>query len=356
MPGEWFYAGLRAATTMIRQNKHSGVALILVLWIITLLTMIAVSFLHTMRTEVNVVGNSLARIKAETLADAGLQRAIYELFKPQNTEGRWIADGSSREWRYRDIAVNITMQDEAGRIDINTVNPQLLRGLLLSQGLIEDDVLKMVDVIADWRDADSQRRPRGAEVADYLEAGLNYGPANAPFQALEELGLVMGMTPDLYQRLAPLITVFSRQTGINEQIATRDVLRALPNVSDDQIDAYLAVRDLARAGRLPVPTFPQNLFRSQSSENTPTRIRTEAAFADGNSFTREVVVRRYSDSRRSYAFLSWKEGRELVTKSIELARINAADAKIVENPAITGNTSAGANNPSAKSGLPNQAP
>lgn len=341
---------------MRRASKQSGVALILVLWIITLLSVIAVSFLHTIRTEVNVVGNSVARVKAETLADAGLQRAIYELFKPQNTEGRWIADGSSREWRYGDLAVNISMQDETGRIDINTANAQLMRGLLLSQGVIEEDALKLVDAIADWRDADSQKRPRGAEAVDYSAADLNYGPANAPFQSVEELALVLGMTADLYQRLAPLITVFSSQPGINEQIATRDVLRALPNVSDEQIDAYLTRRDLARASRLPVPTFPQNLFRSQSTANTPTRIRTEAVFQDGNRFIREVVVRRYTDTRRPFAYLSWKEGRELAANPSELAGNTTTDGKIIENPATTGNTSAGVTKLAGPSGPPNPAP
>ncbi len=336
--------------------KQAGVALVIVLWIVTLLSVIAVSFMHTMRTEVNVVANSLARVKAETLADAALQRAIYELSKPQNTEGRWNADGSSREWVYRDINVTITMQDETGRIDINRANEQLLRGLLLSQGATEEEALKLVDAIADWRDADSQKRLRGAEAPDYTAAGLNVGPANAFFQSVEELKLVLGMTPELYTRLAPLITVHSGVTGFNEQIASRDVLRAIPNVTDVQIDEYLTRRDLARASRLPIPNFPQNLFRNLSSNVTPTRIRTEALFPDGNTFAREVVVRRYTDAKRPYAFLSWKEGRDLGLNPADLTGQTSPDGNIAVNPATTGNTSGVSNNPAGKPGSPIQAP
>jgi general secretion pathway protein K len=119
----------------------------------------------------------------------------------------------------------------------------------------------------------------------------------------------------LYSRVAPLITVYSGVPGINEQVATRDVLRALPNVSESQIDDYVARRDSARANRQPIPTFPQNLFRSASNNFTPTRIRTDVQFADGNRFVREVVVRRYNDAKRPYAFLSWKEGRDLISAS-----------------------------------------
>jgi general secretion pathway protein K len=310
---------MRAAPKMMRREKtasqSTGVAMIIVLWIITLLSVIAISFIHTMRTDINVVANSLTRVKAETLADAALERAIFELAKPQNIEGRWNADGSSREWIYRDTTVTITMQDETGRIDINRANDALLRGLFLSQGLVEEDALKLVDAIADWRDADAQKRLRGAEAPDYTAAGLNYAPANALFQSVEELKLVLGMTPELYTRIAPLITVYSGQPGINEQIASRDVLRALPNVNDEQIDDYLTRRDLARALRQPIPNFQQNIFRSLSNNFTPTRIRADAVFPDGNRFVREVVVRRYTDPKRPYAYLSWKEGRDLQTLS-----------------------------------------
>ena len=317
------------------QPRAAGMALIIVLWIITLLVVIAASFVQTMRTDVNVVGNSLARVKAEALADAALQRALYELYKPQNIEGRWNTDGSARDWQYRDISVTITMQDETGKIDINRVNDQLLRGLLTSQGVAEDDIPKLVDAIGDWRDVDSNRRLKGAEAPEYAAAGLHYGPANALFQSIEELKLVLGVTPEIYARLAPLITVYSGQPGINEQIATRDVLRALPNVSDEQIDEYLTRRDIARASRRPIPNFPQNLFRSQSNNQTPVRIRADAQFPDGSRFVREVVVRRYTDPRRPYAYLSWKEGRDLTATAA-----NAAEATALG--ATTGNTSGAA--------------
>ena len=310
-----------------------GVALIIVLWIITLLAVIAASFVQTMRTDVNIVANSLSRVKAEALADAALQRALYELYKPQNIEGRWNTDGSSREWQYRDTTVTITMQDETGKIDINRVNDQLLRGLLVSQGVADEEAIKLGDAIADWRDTDSNRRLKGAEAPEYTAAGLAYGPANALFQSIEELKLVLGMTPALYARLAPLITVYSGQPGVNEQIATREVLLALPNVNAEQIDEYLGRRDIARASRRPIPNFPENIFRSQSNNQTPVRIRTDAVFADGSRFVREVVVRRYTDPKRPYAYLSWKEGRDLANTA------SPADAA-AQNGATTGNTSA----------------
>ena len=55
---------------------------------------------------------------------------------------------------------------------------------------------------------------------------------------------------EAYQRIAPMITVFSRQSGVNVHLASRPVLLAIPNVTAEQVDAYLAERDAA-LGRAP---------------------------------------------------------------------------------------------------------
>jgi hypothetical protein len=41
-------------------------------------------------------------------------------------------------------------------------------------------------------------RLRGAAAADYRDAGLAWGPKNAPFQKGEESQQAFGMTPELY--------------------------------------------------------------------------------------------------------------------------------------------------------------
>ena len=74
------------------QLRHqSGIALILVLWIITLLSFIALSFIATMRSEINIVANTMNRARAEAAADAGIQRTLFELSKPPTALARWMA-------------------------------------------------------------------------------------------------------------------------------------------------------------------------------------------------------------------------------------------------------------------------
>lgn len=287
-----------------------GIALIIVLWITTLLMLIASSFIYAMRTDVNIVTNSLARARLEAAADAAVQRGIFELLKPPQLPNRWNTDGVAQPWSHAGTAVDVSMTDESGKIDINTASDALMRGLFLSQGMKEDEAAALTDAIADWRDADSLKRLRGAEEAEYVAAGYTYKPANAAFQSNEELRLVLGMTPELFEKVAPLITIYSRQPGVNAGIAARGVLRALPGATDALVDQYIAQRDQARAAKLPIPQFAPAAPYS-SFANGIVIIRAAATGgegAEGASFVREAVVMRLATPKRPYTFLRWKEG------------------------------------------------
>ena len=299
---------MRAPCAALRNQK--GIALIIVLWITTLLMLIASSFIYAMRTDVNIVANSLARARLEAAADAAVQRSVFEMSKPQQLPGRWTTDGVVQSWSYQGVAVEVGMTDESGKIDINTASDALLRGLFLAQGMKEEEAATVTDAILDWRDADLLKRLRGAEEADYLAAGYSYKPANAAFQSTEELRLVMGMTPELFDKVAPLITIYSRQPGINAGIASRGVLRALPGATDVLVDQYIAQREQARAAKLPVPQFAAAAPYS-SFANGIVIVRAVASGGEGNaesSFVREAVVMRLPTPKRPYTFLRWKEG------------------------------------------------
>jgi len=173
-------------------------------------------------------------------------------------------------------------------------------------GLPEDDAGRIVDAILDWRDPDALRRPNGAEEPEYRAAGLAYKPANAPFQAIEEIQLVLGMRPEIYRRIAPLITVFSRQPGVNPQLASREVLMAIPGVTAEQVDLYIAQRDAAREAKLPAPVFPQAGPYTAGFSMIAT-VRSEARLEDGTVFAREAVAILRPAPRKIVTFIGWRE-------------------------------------------------
>lgn len=285
-----------------------GIALILVLWVATLLTVIAASFAYAARTDMNVLGNQSARARVEAAADAGVERAVYEAFRPINSAGRWQQDGREYSFPLGEATVRVSVMDESAKIDVNSASPALLKGLFLSVGVEEQQATQLVDAIQDWVDPDSLARANGAEEEAYRLAGLKQKPANAPFQTLEELRLVLGMTNALFDRIEPLITVYSRQSGVNLVIAPRNVLLAIPGVTPEQVDSYLVQRQAAIASNLPIPPFPQGLSFAAVPNMNGLQVRSEAELGVVK-FERLAVVKVIPDPRRPYAVLSWKEGR-----------------------------------------------
>jgi general secretion pathway protein K len=289
-----------------RRSRQSGVALVLVVWAAVLLAVIAGSFIEERRAEALVVGNSISMARAAAAADAGVHRALLDAFRGDAAPDAWKRDGQPHDWTFDNVPVRIEMRDESAKIDINTASDALLRGMLLSVGLDEDQAARLLDAILDWRDPDTLRRPNGAEEPEYRAAGLTYGPSNAPFEAIEELQLVLGMTPEIYRRLAPMITVYSRQQGVNPTIASREVLLAIPGLTPQLVDDYLQRRADAAAANQPLPTLPQAAAYIAGASMV-TEVRAEARLDDGTYFAREAVALLRSVPRRPASFLVWRE-------------------------------------------------
>jgi general secretion pathway protein K len=279
-----------------------------VLWLTTLLTVIASGFAFSMRGEALAARNALSYAQARAAADGAIERTAFELQRPRNLAEVWAADGEPHKWQEGDAAITSVAVDESAKIDINTAADVLLKGLLQNiGGLDADAAARLLDVIADWKDADDLRRPNGAEAPAYRAAGLKYVPSNAPFDTIGELQRVLGMTPALFARIADSITVYSRQPGINTATATRDVLLALPMATPELVDGYVAQRIDAHANKLPVPAFaPAQGFASGAI--AVWRIRAQAVMPDGVTFVREAVLRPSMDPRRPIIALLWQEG------------------------------------------------
>lgn len=295
------------------QRRQQGIALVLVLWMTTLLTVIAASFVFSMRTDTLLAQNLVSSARAQALAEAGVNRAFYELFKPTNDKQRWKADGMQHAWELGDAKIKVATQDVSGKIDLNTASDVLLKGLFKSVGVDENLSAALADAIMDWRDADELKRLNGAEAPEYQAAGLKYKPANGPFEIVEELQRVLGMTPEIYVKVVDALTVDSRQSGINPTIASKKVLMALPGVDEATVDNYIALRQQALEAELPPPPFPQAGIMAGGNSSVYS-VRAEAVMPDGAAFIRETVVKINRGATRKIVYLSWKDG-EAASKS-----------------------------------------
>lgn len=305
--------GLMRTQGPARCRRERGIALIAVLWLTIMLTVIASGFAFSMHGEAVAARNALSLAQARAAADGAVERVAFELTRPRNLPDIWQADGTMQTWAEGEAKITTWATDESARVDLNTANDLLLKGVLQNIGGLDAAAVDAVlAAIQDWRDPDDLRRPNGAEEADYRAAGKTYKPANAPFDTVGEVARVLGVTPGLVARIADSVTVYARQPGINPATASREVLLAIPNLTPEIVDEFLERRKEALANKLPVPPLPQ----AQGFANGPVpiyRIRAQAIMPDGVTFVRDAVLRLSVDPRRPVIAYLWQEGARPAT-------------------------------------------
>ncbi|SEG04885.1 type II secretion system minor pseudopilin [Marinobacterium lutimaris] len=231
-----------------------GVVLVTVLWVLLLLSLIATNLSLSGRGFARQTQNTEQGVQAAQAADGGLNWVVWNL-----QQGRgWLADGSEHQLLLGKAALSVALYDESGKLDLNAAPSELLDALLEPAIVDNGQRAALVAAIEDWRDADDLVRLNGAEEADYLAAGRERGPANAPFNRVVELLQVLGMDLSIYQQVSPNLTVMTRSQTINPQVASFEVLMTLPNASESVVRAYIDNRRLAWDNELDLPELPFN--------------------------------------------------------------------------------------------------
>jgi len=188
--------------------SQRGVALLLVLWACTLLAILLGGYAALARTEGLQARYQFAQTQAHYAAEAGLMRAVYGLQNPQQKQ-RWVADGRAYTFRYDGATVSVRAIDEGGKVDLNAASPEVLQGLFQAAGLKPDKAQALADRVVDWRNPIGLEGEAASQRAAYVADGRDYGPRNGPFASVEELQMVLGMTPALYRQVAPVVTIWA---------------------------------------------------------------------------------------------------------------------------------------------------
>src|SRR5690606_23279752 len=132
------------------------------------------------------------------------------------------------EWDFNGVPVQVRVVDETGKVDLNGADQGLLAGLMAALGTGAADAERLAGAIIDWRDPDDLGQPAGAaEDPQYAAAGLPYGAKDAPFEAVSELELVLGMPADLAARMAAHVTVHAGRPRPDPNYAGGVVLQAM---------------------------------------------------------------------------------------------------------------------------------
>ena len=188
-------------------GKQRGFALLIVLWTMALLALLGSHITAAARRTAAVSLLLHDAAQAEALADGLVQEAIFHLLDP--SPRGWQADGVRRSVRLGGGRGEVMVLNHAGRINPALSPPPLLAALLRLEGVQEQRAARLAAAIVDWRTIGDTPSPGGAKLAQYRAAGLPYGPPNENYHSPGELGLVLGMTPDVLERLTPHLSVWN---------------------------------------------------------------------------------------------------------------------------------------------------
>ena len=295
---------------MSNRNEHrrrqSGLALLIVLWTVLMLTIIAGLVQQTSRTDLNIARNMIDRTRAELLADGAVEVAVLGLLDARRGRSAWKADGTVYAWREGDAEIRVRVTPESGRIDINAAPPELLTRLMQAAGADEALARQIAAAAVDFRDGDHERSPDGVEDPDYQALGKPLGAKDAPFTLAEELMRVPGMTADLYERIAPGITVYTNQRRPDPAAAPAIVRAALG------LDGVGSGTRRSGGSTQTVSSKRPSAVRQGSGGTTGLRsllrVETEARLDSGGLFVRHAVIYLVASGPQRHRKLMWDKG------------------------------------------------
>ena len=177
--------------------RHRGTVLIVTMWIVLVLAGLVLVFTHTVRVESIASANYRSKQEAEAAARGALELARAIAAGDAEGDELFEAAAIGKTWSWmlapnldEDTSASYGLIDLSGRVNINTASQQMLLKL---PGMTAE----LASAIVDWRDADDNVTPGGAESEYYLLLTEPYQCKNAPFETVAEVLLVKGATHEI---------------------------------------------------------------------------------------------------------------------------------------------------------------
>ncbi len=219
-------------------DSRRGIILVTVLWMVALLSALAMAAAITFRGFAGIVVLDRDRVQAEALLTAALEAAVRTAAMWQDTPVDYLENSITLSTG----SASAQISDEGGRIDIAKAPIEVIAGLLRVVGVPAQEADALAQNIAEWR------KPPASDV--YAPTGPPNATApssnvpnieielNPPFTDVRQLARVPGMAPEWVAAIAPLATVYGRET-INPLTAPAEVLAALPGVDPNRAQAFV---------------------------------------------------------------------------------------------------------------------
>lgn len=256
------FRGLRIPGKLL--DRSGGVILLVTLWMVMIWTLLAVGMGRHKHIDFSLTRYHLGKLRAKYVAMAGVNYAMQQIVLDSKDEaaqkqdtpaqcGFMLSKEQTAEGLFKHVLLGTGyfdvgytsldqgkpvfiygFQDEESKINLNAINSSnygILSQLLQLLGYEEKLAEEIAAAVADWGDEDDVvlNTDLGAEKDYYSQQGLPYRCKNRPFESVEELTLIRGMSTEIFQKIKPFVTIFPLEgsTTVNFETASQTVLEAL---------------------------------------------------------------------------------------------------------------------------------
>lgn len=279
--------------TIALYSREKGIALIMVMIVITALAIMAGGFAYTMKVETKLARNASFEADYEWAGRSGIERAKWVLAMSSTGRGgqvdslgsKWaggsgdtngpLADVDLKHYQLNDsVSFALEIEDHDRRFNINIADEMVLKEALtkvigVEEGTVADAIAHSVQ---DWIDPDDNPRVGGAESSYYQGLNPPVFCKNGPLDDISELLMVQGVTPAIYwgskgashmqtvhqmnrnarqsrfeevsyqYGMVDLFTTTSSRL-VNINTAPAEVLRMFPGIDENIAQAIIAARN-----------------------------------------------------------------------------------------------------------------
>jgi general secretion pathway protein K len=248
--------------------RQSGFALVAVIWTLGLITLLGMAVIVGARYRTKTSSNYASVTAAEMAAESAVNLAIATALtaapdQAVNFPLRCRLPGGER--------ATITLEEETGKIDLNTASPTALTRFFTALTGDQSRGGRIATLIIEFR------KPKA-------QGTSSTGPAEARFTTIMQLDQIDGMSPRLFRAALRHITVRSGRPEPDMEAASPAMLRLL-NVEPKQTTAK---RGLPVGGSM--------------------TIRADISASDGARFIREALVSLEGGNGRPYVIREWRRG------------------------------------------------
>lgn len=213
-------------------SHEQGFVLLVVLWVLTSAVILVSSFSAAVRGSTASAVSEIGWTKSQALLDAGLEVAAAHLTDLDESR-RWPGNGTKHTMEFSGATLTITVSDANGMIDLNKTDDEVLRNFFQKFAGSAAEANRLTAVVMDAREVASGNQQNVSAATIKVTDTFSAQPA---FIDVQQFARASGLPDDIFNRMAPHLTVFNGDGSINPLVAPRIVLEAIPDLNRADIE------------------------------------------------------------------------------------------------------------------------